>query len=145
MRKYLAQKIGLTVIVTMLVGCETTGSIQGVTAGNNVEFEYQQGFFDNDGTLKVTMPDGELFSGKFVQQSSALSGDEWNIGESSGDDNITLKNSTTVSSQADAILIGNRGNTMKCKLQFSVPDYGIDGGGIGQCKSSLGKEIHLTF
>jgi hypothetical protein len=145
MSNYLPHKIVFTVITIMLAGCESTGNIQGVTEGKGIQFDYQQGFFESDGTLRVIMPDGESYSGKFVQKSTTDSGNEWEIGESSDDDNFTLKNSTTVSSQADAILIGNRGNTMKCNFQFSEPDWGIDGGGIGHCKSSIGKEVHLIF
>ena len=107
--------------------------------------EYKQGFLENDGILKVTMQNGEIFSGKFVQKSSSKSGDAWKIGESSGDDNLILNDSTTVSSQAEAILIGNKGSTMKCKFQLSDPESGIDGGGIGSCRTSTGKMINMTF
>ena len=129
----------------MLVGCESTGTIRGVSEGRSVQMEYEQGFLENDGILKVTMQSGETFSGKFVQKSSSKSGDAWNIGESSDDDSLILSDSTTISSQAEAILIGNKGNTMKCKFQLSDPESGIDGGGIGSCRTSTGKMINMTF
>ena len=132
-------------ITLMLVGCESTGTIRGVSEGRSVQMEYKQGFLENDGILKVTMQNGEIFSGKFVQKSSSKSGDAWKIGESSGDDNLILSDSTTVSSQAEAILIGNKGTTMKCKFQLSDPESGIDGGGIGSCRTSTGKMINMTF
>lgn len=137
--------ISFLVITLILSGCESTGTIKGVSDGRGVQFEYQQGFLDNDGTLKVTMPDGEIYSGKFVQKTSSRSGDEWKIGESSGDDAFNLISSDTVFSEAEAILIGNRGNTMKCMFKLSDPSSGIDGGGIGSCKTSLDKPIHITF
>ncbi len=135
-------------ITLMLVGCESSGTIRGVSEGRSVQMEYQQGFQENDGILKITMRNGETFSGKFVQKSSSKSGDELSIplrGQSSDEDTIVLSDSTTVSSQADALLIGNKGNTMKCKFQLSDPESGIEGGGIGSCKTSTGKSINMTF
>ncbi len=133
-------------LLLILTGCESTGSIQGVsTGGSNVSFEYTQDIFANDGKLTVNMPDGEVFNGKFVQQSSSKSGSTWSIGESSNDDAFLLGDSTTTSSKTQALLIGNRGNSMKCQFQFSDPSFGIDGGGIGSCKISDGREINLVF
>lgn len=141
----LSLKIVLLTIAVSLVGCESTGTITGVSEGTGVQFEYQQSFFDNDGTLKIAMPDGETFTGKFVQKSSSTSGNEWEIGESSDDDSFVFKDSNTVSSQADAILIGNRGSSMNCKFQLSDPSFGIEGGGIGSCKTSTDKTINIAF
>lgn len=145
MSKPLPLNIVLLSIVITLAGCESTGTIQGVSEGRGVQFEYQQRFFDNDGALKITMPDGETFTGKFVQKSTSTSGNEWEIGESSGDDSFILKDSNTVSSQADAVLLGNRGNSMTCKFQLSDPSFGIDGGGIGNCQTSTNTPISFAF
>lgn len=142
----LSLKIALFVSVTTLVGCESTGAIHGVSEdGRGVQFEYNQGFLENSGTLNITMPNGETFHGKFIQQSSTVSGNEWDIGESSKDDSFTFKDSKTLSSATDAVLIGNRGNTMKCKFQLSSPRLGIEGGGVGHCKTSNRKSITVTF
>ena len=135
----------------MLAGCESTGTIRGVSEAGSVKMNYKQEFDANDGTLKVTMPSGETFSGKFVQKSSSKSGDELLLGKllnadgNDDDDSIAFNDSTTVSSQAEALLIGNKGHTMKCKFQLSDPESGIDGGGIGSCKVSNGKTINMTF
>lgn len=139
-------KIALFISVAALVGCESTGSIHGVNSdGRGVQFDYNQGFLENSGTLKITLPDGESFRGKFIQQSASTSGDEWEIGESSKDDSLTFRSSETLSSATDAVLIGNRGNTMKCKFQLSTPRFGIEGGGVGQCKTSTRQSITVTF
>lgn len=133
------------VISIVLPGCVSTGTIQGVSDGRGVQFEYEQRLFENDGTLRITMPDGEAYTGKFVQKASSTFGDEWQIGESSGDDTFILNSSGTVSSQAEAILIGNRKSTMKCQFQFSNPDAGAVGGGIGSCRTSAGSPIDFVF
>lgn len=134
-------------VTLMLVGCESTGTIRGISSeGRSVQMDYKQEFQENDGVLKVTMQDGETFSGKFVQKSSSRSGDELAIAiGSSSNDSIIFNGSTTVSSQAEALLIGNKGSTMKCIFQLSNPESGIDGGGIGSCKISTGKSINMTF
>lgn len=143
--KLLSTKYALLLIPAFLVGCESTGTIPGVSDGKNVQFEYQQRFFESDGTLRITMPEGETYTGKFVQRTVSTTGDEWEIGESSNDDSFIFNNSNTTSSQAEAVLIGNKGSTMKCKLQLSDPSFGIDGGGIGSCKTSTGTPIDFAF
>jgi hypothetical protein len=140
MKKYLM--LGLLPIFT---ACVSTGSIEGVSEGNAVKFDYEQELFANDGTLKITMSDGETYTGKFVQSSTTKSGDEWVIGESSNDDSVVLKDSSSVSSDTQALLIGNEGSTMQCRFQLSDPDSGIDGGGIGTCRTSKQQDIALTF
>ena len=128
----------------ILTGCESSGTIRGLSDGRPVHMKYKQGFSENDGVLKVTLPDGEAFSGKFVQKSTSKSGDELGLKKSS-DDDVVIINSITRSSHAEAILIGNKGHTMKCEFQLSDPEDGIDGGGIGNCKTSAGKTISMTF
>lgn len=128
-----------------LSGCESVGTIGGVSDGRAVSFDYQQGAFDNDGTLAIVMPSGERFEGKFVQQSSSRSGNEWLLGEKSRDDGFVFKGSDTTMSQTQALLIGDRKNTMKCQFQFSRPQSGIDGGGIGSCMVSDGEEVSISF
>lgn len=135
----------LAIGIASITACTTTGTIQGVSGNNPVQFEYEQTLFDNGGLLKVTMPDGELFSGKFVQSTSSSSGTDWEIGESSGDDSLILRDSTTLTSEAEALLIGNRGSTMTCELTLSAPEVGLDGGGIGKCETSKKDKISFTF
>lgn len=82
---------------------------------------------------------------RFIEQLALKSGDDRIIGESSVDDSLFLKDSTSVSSRASALLLGNLGSTMKCKFQFSNPDVGIDGGGIDQCHTSKEQTVSVTF
>lgn len=128
-----------------LGGCVNTGVIEGVSDGKPVQFDYEQTLFEKDGLLSITMTDGEKYSGKFVQISSSTSGDDWEIGESSKDDSWVLKDSETVSSSTEALLIGDRGNTMQCRFQFSNPDFGIEAGGIGHCTTSAAQTVAITF
>ncbi len=129
----------------MLTGCESSGTIRGVSDGQAVKMKYKQNLIENEGKLSVTLQTGETFTGKFVQKSSTSSGNALGIGQSTDEDKVTINDSTTISSLADAVLIGNKGHTMHCKFQLSAPDIGIDGGGIGSCKTSTGKTIQMTF
>lgn len=135
----------LAIYIASITACSSTGTIQGVSGNNRVQFEYEQTLFDHGGKLKVAMPDGEQFSGQFVQSSSSYSGTDWEIGESSDDDSIILKDSTTLTSEAKALLIGNRGSTMTCWLTLSAPEIGLDGGGIGKCETSKKDSVSFTF
>ena len=96
-------KLILGFMIAMISGCQSIGTIQGTSEGSSIQLDYQQGFLENDGVLKVTMPSGEQFAGKFVQNSSTKSGIDWGIGESSGDDNFILTSSNKRTCQAEAI------------------------------------------
>ena len=137
----------ITLVLILTSGCTSTGTIQGVSQGNSVQLDYEQDFLDNDGNLRINMPDDELYIGKFVQLSSSTSGNEFVIGgyKSYLDDAWILKDSNRVSSETRAQLLGNRGNTMECKFQLSDPSSGIDGGGIGNCQTSNGQKIAVAF
>lgn len=132
-------------VILGLVACESTGVIEGVSDGDVVRMEYQQGFMESDGKLSLTLPDGEHFEGKFVQSSQVSEGDEIRIGESSGDDAWVFADSTRRSSAAKALLLGDRGRNMKCQFQFSSARWGIEDGGIGECKASDGQTIEVVF
>lgn len=142
------KKLTTTTVILAALGlsaCESIGTAQGVSNGKPVSFDYQQGFLANDGKLKVTMPDGELFEGKFVQRSSTGSGTGFILGRKSKDNGAIFNNSNNKSSSTQALLIGNRGNTMKCQFELSSPESGIDEGGIGSCQVSNGETVDISF
>ncbi len=132
-------------ILILTSACTSTGKIQGVSEHGLVEMEYKQKAFNNDGELNVTMSDGEQFFGKFVQSSSSEFGNSLILGDSSLNDVWALSGSDRVSSQTQAQLVSSQGNTMECQFQFSKPDSGINGGGIGKCITSNKQIITVTF
>lgn len=138
-------RVALLGAILGLAACESTGVIEGVSGGDVVRMEYQQGFMDSDGKLSLTLPDGERFEGKFVQGSQVSEGDEIRIGESSGDDMWVFGDSTQRSSSAKALLLGDRGRNMKCQFQFSSARWGIEDGGIGECRASDGQTLEVVF
>jgi len=140
------KKITFVLLLCILTSaCTSTGTIIGRSEQGSVKMDYQQGAFDNDGNLNVIMPDGEHFFGKFVQASSSELGDSLLLGDSLKDDAWLLSGSERVSSQTQAQLVSSQGNTMECQFQFSRPDSGIKGGGIGKCLTSNDQKITVTF
>ncbi len=135
----------LSLICILTSACTSRGTIQGVSEQGSVKMEYEQGVFDNDGQLKVMMPDGELFFGKFVQASSSEFGDSLILDDALDNDAWVLSGSERVSSQTQAQLISTQGNTMECQFQLSKPDSGINAGGIGKCLTSNNQKITVTF
>lgn len=129
----------------------------GVAQGNmHISFE-QEAVNWNGGSaaIKATAQtsDGELFTGKLVQQNQKTDTSNTSIlfdtskkknawdptfGIDTGDEN-------TVLSAAYAVMIGNRGRSMKCDFQFADASSGIDGGGVGECKISDGKLVPVQF
>lgn len=144
------KKILLISALISLTGCVSNGTIMGVSQGQNVSFDYEQSMFENGGKLRITMPDGEQYSGKFVPNSTSTSGSDFGfVSDSSSFDDFgeftSFSDSTSISSVAEAILIGDRGNTMKCRFQLSDPDSGMNGGGIGDCKTSKNQNVAVSF
>ncbi|MFK8012700.1 MAG: hypothetical protein AB8B80_11700 [Marinicellaceae bacterium] len=140
------KKIAVVSLICILTSaCTSRGTIQGISEQGSVKMDYEQGVFDNDGQLKVMMPDGELFLGKFVQSSSSEFADSLILNEGLKDDAWILSGSDRVSSQTQAQLISRRGNTMECHFQLSKPDSGIKGGGIGKCLTSNDQKVTVTF
>lgn len=140
------KKIAFLLLICILTSaCTSRGTIQGVSEQGSVKMDYVQSAFDNDGQLKVMMPDGELFFGKFVQASSSEFQDSLILNDVLDDDAWVLSGSERVSSQAQAQLISAQGNTMECHFQLSKPDSGISGGGIGKCLTSKNQKVTVTF
>ncbi len=140
------KKLLLITALVSLTGCVSNGTIVGVSQGQDVHFDYEQTMLENGGKLRIVMPDGEQYSGKFVSNSTSTSGGDWIMtGDSLSDDLMTIGSSTSISSLTEALLIGDRGNTMKCRFQLADPDSGLKGGGIGNCETSKNQKVAVTF
>ncbi|MEM8871070.1 MAG: hypothetical protein AAGE38_11760 [Pseudomonadota bacterium] len=120
-----------------LAGCG--GTMQGVVRGEGtpVQFTYEQGL---DRDFYTAIVDGEQFSGQAV-----------NAGASSGvgtvftgtDVGTVLVNSTT--GEFVAVLLGNRGSTMRCQMNYADSSGFTSLGGVGLCQHSDGRIIDVTW
>ena len=113
-----------------------SGTMNGVTRGTGeaVTFSYEQGM-DSD-TLTAAIS-GETFRGKAVMRgaqsisATTLSGDMIFGSSSTGD--------------AVAVLIGNRGSSLSCQLQYTDSSGFTTSGGVGVCRHSDGRVIDVVW
>ena len=125
-------------LLALLVGCagKMDGLVQGT--GQRVVIEYTQGLMHDN--LKVKMPDGEIFTGKAVM-----------VGHSSSIGRVTTTGGSatisfdTYTGNAEATLFGDKGGSMRCKLQYADSSGFTTFGGVGLCKSSDGELIDIKW
>ena len=118
----------------------------------------------NGGTLSVTLPDGESYSGRYLQITSTSTVDTlgwgWGYGYGWGpywgdwgawgpgpwygpaDWTSFVRN---YSGSVVATLFGNAGHTMRCRFHLASPELGLSGGGVGECQTSDGRHIDAQF
>ena len=121
-------------LILALSAC--SGTMNGVTRGTGeaVTFSYEQGM-DSD-TLTAGIG-GETFRGKAVMRgaqsisATTLSGDMIFGSSSTGD--------------AVAVLIGNRGSSLSCQLQYADSSGFTTSGGVGVCRHSDGRVIDVVW
>lgn len=124
------------IFVLLLTGC--SGTMQGLsTSGDAVKVEWTNNM-NGSGTMTVHLS-GETFTGKHVRSSSTGTG----LGFSSG--NTAFGAGSSESSNAQAILFGDKGSSMQCRFVYSDPLMGVAGGGIGNCQVSTGDFVNLQF
>ena len=110
--------------------------MQGVTRGTGeaVRFSYQQGM-DSD-TLTAVIGN-ETFQGKAVMRGrQSISATTW-----SGD--AIFGSSST--GDAVAVLIGSRGSSLSCQLQYADASGMTTSGGVGVCRHSDGRVIDVVW
>lgn len=153
--------IAALVAGALLAGCATQGLIAGRATPPNqpsapatpVTFSFSGRGTGMGGTLSVTLPDGETFSGRYLQVKGAATGNTVGFGGTGvgwwggagwgGGDWATFVQ--TYSGTAVAMLFGDRGHTMQCRFFLVSPRSGFHAGGIGQCQTSDGQHVDAQF
>lgn len=121
-------------MVFALMAC--SGTMKGIDrySGKRVHLAYEDEKFGS-AVLQVTMPDGELFIGKLIEEpGTAVAGVPSDIEYPSVDE---LRGNT------EAFLFGDRGNYMKCKFRLSDTVLGFKSGGFGLCQTSYGRVVDV--
>jgi hypothetical protein len=155
--------VQVALVVTMLAGCTTTGTIDGRVAVPDkqaaaVAFTYTASQGRNGGTLSTTLPSGEGFSGQYVQITSTSTVDtsdpffwhpdwaDWNPFSTPWFDGSDVSTSVKqYSGKVVATLFGDKGDVMHCRFRLHDPERGMPGGGVGQCQVSNGSHIDAHF
>ena len=131
-------------ILTTLLLTACAGTMQGqIRGGKPVQFAYQEGMFDS-GTITATLPDGEVFTGKFVNKNSEANFGMWGA-NSNGVFGGGGGSGTTYSGEMLATLLGNKGHTMQCVFTPNGTGLSLVKSGVGKCEVSDGRKIDVIF
>ena len=143
--------LGILGISMLLMGC--SGTMNGMLRndGTRVAISYEQGI-DHD-KLSVTMPDGEVFTGKVVMvgaSSGIVSGFGSASAYSSTGNHAYGNGSTfgiinTYTGNMQGVLFGNKGHTMRCKFQYADKSGFTTSGGVGLCEISDNRVIDIQW
>lgn len=126
----------LAALAVLLVVSGCSGTMQGVTRGTGeaVQFSYEQGM--NSDTLTAVIG-GETFKGKAVQRGKqSVSATTW-----SGDAVF----GTASTGDMVAVLLGSRGSSLSCQLQYADSSGFTTSGGVGVCRHSDGRVIDVVW
>jgi hypothetical protein len=159
---------GLTLAAAWLAGCVASGTIKGRltepgAAATPVTLQYQSARFNQNGTMTATLPDGESFSGRYLQVTSDIDAESldpywggWGVGWGGwgpwtddygpwivGEDVPTFVRN--YSGKVIATLIGDRGGRMRCRFRLADPQQGMSSGGVGECEVTGGGKIAAEF
>jgi hypothetical protein len=135
------KKFTLAALILLTSAC--SGTLQGqMQGGEAVTFAYEDTGFDS-GSLTVTLPDGELFQGKYINKNSDVSGSAHVFGD--GGSATVITSETVRPGTIIATLFGNMGRTMKCSLTPSNASMGMVSSGVGDCRVSDGRIIDVIF
>ncbi len=158
----------LLIAAGCLAGCVASGTIRGRlttpgAAAIPVELEYRSARFDQNGTMTATLPNGEKFTGRYLQVTADTSantvepyfgdwGTDWaGWGPWSDDYGLFVVGEDlptfirNYSGKVIATLLGNRGGRMRCRFRLADPTQGMSSGGVGECEVSGGGKIAAEF
>ena len=160
--------VGLAMAAVLLGGCVASGTIKGRltapgAAATAITMQYRSERFSQNGILTATLPDGESFSGRYLQVSSDMDAETldpywggWGVGWGgwgpwsddygpwiAGEDVPTFVRN--YSGKVIATLLGDRGDRMRCRFRLAQPEQGMSSGGVGECEVSGGKKITAEF
>ena len=133
------------ILVATLSACG--GNMQGVVRGTGqpVTFAYEQGMSSDSLTAVI---DGEAFAGKAVMRGASTTVGTA-FGRATAGTTTAFGTSTLIGSSYTgdvvATLIGNRGSTLSCQLQYADSSGFTTAGGVGVCQHSYGRVIDIVW
>lgn len=133
------------ILVATLSACG--GNMQGVVRGTGqpVTFAYEQGMSRDSLTAEI---DGEAFAGKAVMRGASTTVGTA-FGTATAGTTTAFGTSTLIGSSYTgdfvATLIGNRGSTLSCQLQYADSSGFTTAGGVGVCQHSDGRIIDIVW
>lgn len=131
------RKFALLGVLVALVGCG--GSMTGVVRGSGtpVTIQYEQGM---DRDFYTATLEGEHFKGQAVD-AGARSG----FGTAYVGGQAHTVFGSTSSGNFVAVLLGDKGRTMRCQMHYADSSGFTSMGGVGLCEVSDGRLIDVTW
>jgi hypothetical protein len=143
------KQLSIIVPLVLLSGC-MNGDMQGVMSdGTAISMSYEQGMSSDTYTTTI---DGEAFKGKSVSvdqsvtfantfgsafaTSGAYSASGFGTGFGIG---------SSMGGKFKAILLGSKGSSLKCLMQYADASGFTTSGGVGECLHSDGRTIMITW
>jgi hypothetical protein len=129
----------------VLASC--SGEMQGVVRGQGtpVAFAFEQGLESDTLTAVI---DGENFRGRSVM-TNATSTIGTGFGTVSGAGGLDIFNASlmgmTTSGSFAATMLGDRGSSLRCQLQYASSMGDTSAGGVGVCQHSDGRVIDVQW
>ncbi|MDF1621201.1 hypothetical protein [Pseudothioclava nitratireducens] len=135
----------LVASISLLSACG--GTMQGAVRGSGqpVQFSYEQGMSSD---MLTAVIDGETFNGKAVMRGASTTiGTGFGTATAGG---TTAFGTTTIvgsSYTGDfvAVLLGSKGSTLSCQLQYADSSGFTTAGGVGVCQHSDGRVIDIVW
>jgi len=136
-RTKILKKAIILAVITLTAGCD--GTMTGVVRGDGtrIPFEYSQGM---DRDFYSTTIDGENFTGQAIP--AGASSGFGTVFTSDGMHNVFT---TSYTGQFVALLLGDKGATMRCQMQYADTSGFTTAGGIGVCNHSDGRIVDITW
>ena len=122
----------ICIAACFVITAACSGTMKGVDrySGKRVFFDYQDEKLGS-AQLQLTMPDGEHFMGKLLEEP---------LERQSGQEYPAIEQFV---GNAEAVLFGDRGTKMRCKFRLSDRILGFKSGGFGLCETSKGHVIDI--
>ncbi len=139
-------KVTIGVVLMLALGaCGGTmkGAVRGT--GQPVQFAYEQGMSSDTLTANI---DGESFQGKAdMRGATSTVGTAFGTAYSGGTSAYGTGNvfATTTTGAFVATLLGSRGSSLNCELQYADSSGFTTAGGVGVCRHSDGRVIDIVW
>ena len=135
----------ISVAFIMVAGC--SGQMRGLVRddGSSVEFWYEQGISSD---LYFAVIDGENFEGRAVMVGAE---ETYATVFGTGSDAQTTHSSAgfisafSTTGKVKAVLLGNRGSTLRCLMQYADSSGFTTPGGVGECVHSDNRKIDVVW
>ena len=130
---------------SLLAGCMSGGMKAVSSSGAPAKFNYSQGLSSDTYTAEIA---GELFEGRAVMaDASTTFGTAFGSAYSGYGSSFGSASALGFSSggKFKAVLIGSKGSSLKCLMQYASTSGMTNFGGVGECIHSDGSTLNIVW